>query len=304
MQIQKTSFEGWQQNVALFNGHAELVITLDVGPRIISYRTLRGQNVLKNYPDQMGLSGESEWKIRGGHRLWIAPESELSYALDNSPVKHELLPNGVRMENDPVAPWGVRKVLTVQMAENSSEVTLEHRAINESNRPIEISTWGLSVMAPGGLEIIPLPPLGEHPRDLLPNRLMVPWPYTDMTDPRWRFGSESITLRQTHDGTPTKLGLTHKEKWVAYLNGDSLFVKTFDYVEGAVYPDFGCNFETFTNTEMLEIESLSPLRKLQPGESVAHTEKWYLQGEVSQPASLHEQDLDAWITPILLKLGI
>ena len=29
---------------------------------------------------------------------------------------------------------------------------------------------------------------------------MVTWPYTDMTDPRWRFGSEFITLRQTKDG--------------------------------------------------------------------------------------------------------
>ena len=304
MQIQKSPYQGWPNNALLSNSHVELVVTLDVGPRIISYRTPRGHNVLKNYAGQLGGSGESEWMIRGGHRLWIAPEADVSYALDNSPVAHEILPNGIRVENAPVAPWGLKKVLTVTLAEDSSEVTLHHRVINESGKPVEISSWGLSVMAPGGLEIIPQPPLGEHPRDLLPNRLIVPWAYTDMTDPRWRFGSEFITLRQTADAGPTKLGLSHKEKWVAYLNGETLFVKTFDYVEGATYTDLGCNFETFSNEEMLEIETLSPLRNLQPGEAVEHTEKWYLLGDAPQPPSLQEQDLGAWIEPLLSKLGV
>lgn len=304
MQTQTVPFAGWANNIALNNGHAELIVTTEVGPRIISFKTPRGQNVLKNYSEQMGTSGESEWKIRGGHRLWIAPEGEISYALDNSPVKHEVTGNTVRLENDPIAPWGIRKVLTISLAENSSEVTIHHKIINESDTEVELASWALSVMAPGGLEIIPLPALGEHPRDLLPNRLIVPWPYTDMTDPRWRFGWKFITLRQTQDGGPTKLGLAHREKWVAYLNGDSLFVKTFDYVEGATYPDFGCNFETFTNTEMLEVESLGPLRKLKPGESTDHVEKWYLFGEVAQPASLQEQEIAAWIQPLLATVGL
>jgi len=304
MQIQKVSYEGWANNALLSNQHVELIVTLDVGPRVIAYRTPRGHNVFKNYASQMGTNGEGEWLNRGGHRLWIAPEGDVSYAPDNSPVIHEILPNGIRLENVPVAPWGLRKFLTVTLAEDSSEVTVHHRVVNESGKPVEISSWGLSVMAPGGLEIIPLPELGEHPRDLLPNRLIVPWSYTDMTDPRWRFGSEFITLRQTHDGGPTKLGLAHKAKWVAYLNGETLFVKTFDYVEGAAYTDFGCNFETFSNMDMLEVETLSPLRKLQPGEAVEHTEKWYLLGDAPQPPSLHEQDLGAWIAPILTKLGV
>ncbi len=304
MQIHKHPFGGWQNNLALANEHCELVVTLDIGPRIISYRKPRGENVLKNYAAQMGSVNESEWQIRGGHRIWIAPEGESSYALDNSPVKHETTANSVRVENEPVAPWGIRKTLTVTLAENSSEVTLRHVATNESGSPVKIATWGLSVMAPGGLEIIPLPALGEHPRDLLPHRVLVPWPYTDMTDPRWRFGWRFITLRQTADGGPTKLGLAHKENWVAYLNGDSLFVKTIEYAEGATYPDSGCNFETFTNTEMLEVESLSPLKELQPGESVAHTEKWHLLSDVEQPASLHEEDIAVWIAPLLSKLGL
>lgn len=306
MQIKQLPHEGWENNLQLANEHAELIVSVDVGPRILSYRTPDGVNVFKNYPEQLGGRGEAEWKIRGGHRIWIAPEhQELSYIPDNVPVKFEMIgPGGIRLENEPVEPWGIRKVLEVSLAGDSSKVTLIHTAVNESNKAVSIATWGLSVMAAGGLEIIPLPELGQHPRDLLPNRVMVAWPYTDLSDERWRFGWKFITLRQTSEGVPTKLGLAHTEKWVAYLMRDALFIKTFDHVPGELYPDLGCNFETFSNDEMLEIESLSPLRNLEPGQSVSHTENWYLLGGIPQPHSLKQRDLDDWIQPLLRRVGL
>ena len=68
----------------------------------------------------------------------------------------------------------------------------------------------------------------------------------------------------------------HMEKWIAYIIEDAIFLRSFDHVTGAISPDGGCNFETFTNGDMLEIESLSPLASLAPGESVSHTEIWHL----------------------------
>lgn len=306
MRIKKLQYGGWENNLQLASDQLELVVSLDVGPRILSFNVPGGQNVLKNYPEQSGGSGESEWMIRGGHRFWIAPEDEArSYVPDNAPVSHDLRePNGVRLENAATEPFHIRKEMEVALVAEGSRVAIVHKATNEGRAPVSIATWGLTVMAPGGLEIIPLPPLGQHPRDLLPNRLMVPWPYTDLSDPRWRFGWRFITLRQTSEGLPTKLGLAHREKWIGYLTRDALFIKTFDYEEGALYPDSGCNFETFSNSEMLEIESLSPLRSLEPGESVSHTENWFLFGGISEPASLKEPDLAAWIDPFLRKAGI
>ena len=306
MLIKEFKYGGWENNLQMVNGKVELIVSLDVGPRILSYKTLKGENVLIKYPEQMGGSGETKWMIRGGHRFWIAPEDEiLSYVPDNQPVHVELQqPNFVSLQNDGVDPWHIRKEMSITLADTSSQVTILHKATNEGTEPVEIATWGLSVMAPGGLEIIPLPPLGEHPRDLLPNRVMVAWPYTDLSDPRWRFGWKYITLRQSKDGTPTKLGLAHKEKWVAYLMRDALFIKTFGYVDNAVYADSGCNFETFSNSEMLEIESLSPLTILAPGQSVSHTEHWYLLDVLTQPESLKESALEEWIAPYLKAIGI
>jgi hypothetical protein len=305
MRTERIEYGGWPDNLLLANDHAELVITLDVGPRVISYRKPGGENVFKNYAEHIGTSDEKEWLNRGGHRFWLAPENERTYAPDNSPVACEIIDeNSARVFNPAAAPWFIRKEMTVTLARDSSRVTVEHRATNEGREPAQLAPWALSVMVAGGLELIPLPPLGEHPRDLLPNRTIVAWPYTDLSDPRWRFGSQLITLRQTEDGVPAKLGLAHREKWIGYLTRNDLFIKTFAYEEGATYPDFGCNFETFTNGDMLEIESLGPLRTLASGESAAHVEQWHLFSDVAEPESLKKSALADWIEPMLKQIGI
>jgi hypothetical protein len=305
MKIETIAFGGWANCLRMGNDHAELIITLDVGPRILSYQHLPGgKNVLKTNAEELGKAGEAEYVARGGHRIWLAPEDARTYSPDNAPVVYELLPDGVRLENPAAAPWQIKKELKITLAADTSGVTLEHRATNEGTAPATLATWGVTVMEPGGLEIIPRPPLGEHPRDLLPNRIQVLWPYTDTSDDRWRWGREFITLRQTSHSSPTKLGLMHRMKWVGYLTRHALFIKTFGYEEGAAYPDFGCNFETFSNAQMLEIETLSPLRPLAPGESVSHTESWRLFGSIPEPHSLKEDALADWLEPFLGKMGL
>ena len=68
MKIERIEYGGWPDNLLLANEHAEVVITLDVGPRVISYRKPGGENVLHNVADQLGRSNEQEWRSRGGHR--------------------------------------------------------------------------------------------------------------------------------------------------------------------------------------------------------------------------------------------
>ena len=304
MAVDHVSFGGWQNNLRIGNQHAELIITLDVGPRVISYRTTAGENVFKTFDEQLGGTGEADWKSRGGHRFWLAPEDpELSYLPDNSPVQHRVVSeHEVEVENAPSDQLPVRKTMRVALDAASTCVTVTHRAENHGDRSFAAATWGLSVMAPGGVEIIPLPPLGEHPRDLLPNRTMILWPFTDMTDRRWRWGTRFITCRQA-DAGPTKIGLAHREGWIAYHRGDSLFLKTIAYDARATYPDLGCNFETFTNEEMLEVEALGPLVELAPGESTRHVEEWQLFSGVSAPAAAADDVLAEWIAPWLQRAG-
>jgi hypothetical protein len=289
VRIERIGYRGWQNNLRVDNGAAELVVTLDVGPRILSYRLLGEPNVFKEYADQMGGSGESEWKIRGGHRQWTGPEDHTrTYALDNGPVAYREVTGGVvRFTPAPESAYGLQKEIDLRLAAEGNRVTVVHRYTNISASPTDLAPWAISVMAPGGVAVIPLPPKRPHPgsprnarsaADYAANQLLAIWPYFDFEDPRWHFGSQFITLRQDPGRGPTKLGLAHKLGSVGYLNAGTLFVKWFEYRPGQIYPDDGVNLETFTNEDMLEIETLGPLINLDPGQSVEHTERWELFG--------------------------
>ncbi len=64
-----------------------------------------------------------------------------------------------------------------------------------------------------------------------------------------------------------------KQGWAGYLRERVLFVKRFPCVEGAKYPDYGCNAETYTEGSFMELESLAAPVALQPRESVTHVER-------------------------------
>ncbi|HEV3168509.1 MAG TPA: hypothetical protein VGZ22_31170, partial [Isosphaeraceae bacterium] len=146
-------FHGWKQNLRLDNGDAELIATLEVGPRIISYRLKDGKNVFKEYDDQLGHSGETEWMIRGGHRLWAGPEDTTrTYALDNGPVKAQTLDGGrVRLVPPPDREYGLQKEIELALEPKGSRVLVLHRIRNIGQTPTELAPWALSVMAPGGV---------------------------------------------------------------------------------------------------------------------------------------------------------
>jgi hypothetical protein len=294
---------GWSQCARLQNEQTELLISLEVGPRLLSYRLREGKNVLQTVPAEMGKSGEKGFVGRGGHRLWVSPETERTYAPDNSPVKwqsHD--PSTIHLVNPATAPWHIRKELAVTLGTGSA-VTLRHVLTNEGQQPEEIAAWGLTIMRPGGLHIIPQPPLAQHgPGAFQPDRVVVPWRYTDLSDPRWHLGRRYWTLEPKVDTAATKLGLLHSPGWVAYALPDALFFKSFAAVPGGKYPDFGCNYETFSKGDFIELETLSPLQKLAPGESVEHVERWHLFSSVERPDKLDESAMEEWLRPFLAQL--
>ena len=66
--IEKIDFKGWPNSYRMTNGEVELVITGDIGPRIMRYGFIGGRNFFHEFAGQMGRSGESTWQNRGGHR--------------------------------------------------------------------------------------------------------------------------------------------------------------------------------------------------------------------------------------------
>ena len=282
----KTNYQGWANCYKLANKSAELIVTTDVGPRIIRFGFIGGENEFVEFADQLGKSGGKDWRIYGGHRLWHAPEVEpRTYLPDNVPVKLEQLDGFIRLIQPTESTTGIQKEIDIRLDPTEPRVEVVHRLRNCGLWEVELAPWAISAMASGGTAIVPLPARGSHGKNLQPENSLTLWKYTDMSDSRWNWGTNYILLRQ--DANPKvgqqKVGVMTLDGWAAYARAGNLFVKNFRHVPGAAYADFGASVEIFTNPDMLEVETLGPLVKLPPGAQVEHAETWFLLRDVPTP---------------------
>ena len=298
MNLETVEYGGWPNCRRLSNNEVELIATTDVGPRLIRFGFIGGDNEFKEFDDAMGKNGGDEWRSYGGHRLWHAPEEEpRTYVPDNDPVEVQEHDGFIRLRA-PREANGLQKELDVSLHANAARARIVHRLTNRSPWAIECAPWALSVMASGGTSIFPLPPRGGHPEKLAPANTLTLWKFTDMSDARWTWGHKYIMLRQDEsNNVPQKVGASVVDGWAAYANGGRLFVKTFSHDADARYADMGANFETFTNESMLEVETLGPLQSIAPNQSIEHIEEWFLLRDVPTPQS--EADIDRDILPRL-----
>ena len=300
VQIEKVAWGGWPNCYRISNGEVELIVTSDIGPRIMRFGFIGGGNVFKVYEEGLGKSGEPTWQFRGGHRVWLAPEDrQMSYAADNLPVEVELSGDVLTL-TAPVEPEsGLRKQMSIRMDEIGSGVEVVHRMQNCRDANFPCAIWVLSIMAPGGVAVTGFPPRASHADVLAPTNPLVMWAFSDLRDPRWGFQEKYVVLHQDpNNDVHTKLGHFNAKTWGAYfLNGD-LFIKRYDADSTRAYPDMGCSYETFTCAEMLELETLGPLENPVPGAWIEQTEHWTLH-KSSPPAAFNDAELDLVLLPIL-----
>lgn len=288
IKVHKISYGGWENCLQITNGLVDLVVTTDVGPRIIRYGFTGRDNVMCEVESTLGLTRGDEWRIYGGHRLWHSPESKTrTYEPDNKPVAWDETPNGISTMQDVEVISNIKKEMEINLEPGSSRVRIIHRLTNKGVWPIELSVWSISAMAAGGKEIIPQ---SRQDTGLLPNRVISLWPYTSLNDPRVHWGDKYIILQ--HDPAikhPFKIGIPNNDGWAAYFNRDCLFIKHYKHQMDALYPDFGVSYETYANDYMLEMETLSPLTLLKLDASIAHMETWELFEKVPMPSDNEEE---------------
>jgi len=279
--VQKIEYQNLPNCIRLANDNVEIVVTTNVGPRILHYGFLNGENVLGLHLNAKVETALGEFKPYGGHRLWIAPENmPNSYAPDNSPVEFEFdeAKNSIRLIQPIETQMKTQKEIAVTLDEKGSGVLINHKITNCGAEAIEIAAWALTVVREGGVCEIPNEPFAAYGAEtLLPVRNLSLWSYTDLSDSRWEFTKNFIRLQvDAEKSEPQKIGILNKQGWAKYQVGNLEFTKRFDFVKDAVYPDMNANTELYTAGSFVEIESLSPLRKIEPNESVEHIERWKL----------------------------
>jgi hypothetical protein len=304
VKVEKTQYKGWENCYRVTNGEVELIVTGDVGPRIIRFGFVGGQNMFKEFPEQLGKSGEEKFQLRGGDRVWKAPEDPIAtWAPDNVTVSIQVTSTGL-IAREPVEPLtGLQKEIEVSMAASGTGVTVMHRIANHSLFPLEFAPWALTMMAQGGTVVSGFPPRGHHPANLEATNPLVMWAYTNLADPRWKFTRKYLTLRQDPNNSEAqKIGMFNADTWAAYLLNGEAFVKRSKPDPSKVYTDFGCSFETFTNNDFLEVETLGPITKLAPGKTVELVEQWGLFRNAAVK-ELTDEELDRVILPLVRSVG-
>ena len=281
----KTEIYGNYGKCARFErGGTKVLVTLDLGPRIIWFGTEttnflnedRERNVDKGgeYFDERFGKG-TKWYLYGGHRVWKSPEDLETYVPDNAPVEADVREYGGTFTCR-VAEH-LDYTLDIELDE-SGALTVRDIVANKGEER-SLAVWGLTVMAKGGVMVLPT----NDPQDELnPVQNLVFWPYDDPQDARLSSTRKRIALRWTDNPAAIKIGTFTKKGVAYYVLGDKA-MKWECVPEEGVYGDFWCNFESYTNNHILEVEWLSPLRRLGKGDCAVLTERWSL---TAPPADL------------------
>lgn len=311
IKFSETNYETFGKCLKIENEICELCVTLELGPRIIRYALKGYDNMLKQDTDKIvGKYGPeyekafykgAYWCNYGGHRLWTSPEAfPETYYPDNDPVKYEIRDDVAVIYGNPQMTNNIKYTFEISLDEKSSDVTIKHIVENINNTVQKFAPWTITVMDSGGLEIIPKPTTDTG---LLPNCVIALWPYAHMNDERVYWGNKYITIKQNPNiQRAFKLGLNNENQWIAYLNKKCLFVKRYNHFDNAIYPDFGVSFETYTDSGILEIETLGKLKEVQPNEKVEHIEHWELKKADISLDCKNEEEIESFVEEFVSRI--
>jgi hypothetical protein len=266
-----------EETLVLENEHLRVEVLAAAGPRIVRLQLAgSSENVLGEVADIGWDTPWGRYRLRGGHRLWFAPENPpLTSAPDEDRLVVEERPRGLKLER--LEPQSMlRKTIEIELAAKRPAVTLKHGLRNEGVAAVEQAPWAITILPLGGTAILPQQrgPIGDS--GFLPNRTLTFWPYSSILDSRLELGDELVLVHGEPAPAPFKIGYLNRAGWAAYLRSGILLRKSFDPQPELEHADLGSNVEVYCNDRLLELETLAPLSRLEPGAEAEHEERWEL----------------------------
>lgn len=256
----------WQGD-EIVSEEVKVLVTTQVGPRVISLRFKGGENLFY----EMKEEGGGDYRHYGGHRLWTTPEDiSYTYHVENSPVIKDQ--SGWYYSSPD--PRGIQKSFKIEEVQGGFRVS--HRLVNAGSSEVLTSPWGITMLRGGGYGFFPdEPPKAHGSNSFLPVRSLALWSYTKMNDPRLTFG-DGITRVEHRAGLgPFKIGAYVSLGWGGYYRQGVVFLKVFNGAEDS-YPDRGSNFEIYTDENLLETETTGTMRLLKSGDLHTCSEIWQI----------------------------
>ncbi len=265
------------------NEYLRLEYLTEAGPRVVGLRVAgSAENLLAETQEVSWPTPFGTYSVYGGHRLWHAPEAApRSSVPDNGPLSVEELADGVRLSRPAEEFTGIAKSIEIRPLPGRPAAVLRHVLRNEGAWPVELAAWAITILPLGGVAVLPQASTVGAAFGQGPDRQMIGWPYTRWSDPRLDLShSDCVLVRGELQPGYCKIGYFDPKGWVAYVRGQQVFRKHFTPHPALPHADRGCNAEVYVCPTYIELETLGPLTRLEPGQEIEHEEVW----EVSDQA--------------------
>jgi hypothetical protein len=275
MDVQEVTFAG-HRALELTAAGTRMVIVTSVGPRIAWFG--RDDNLL--YWDYAGEHGAGDWRLYGGHRLWVtrpgADESAEVQAPDHTPCRIERRSDSVRVIAAATS-LGIERAISVRV--EGARWLVEHSLTNTGSFLWSGGAWSLTCTLPRPDTVYRIP-LGGGPPAWDVTTIVIPqrWGGTHtsrLDDPQITFTADAMEIRPDHD--ESKRMVLAPQGVIEMRDERGLFRKTTPYDPNGTYP-LATNLAVYVGPDrfMVEMESMSPARTLPPAGSLSHLEVWTL----------------------------
>ena len=288
LQVKQVTCNGWRDAWRLRNAQCEMVIVPQVG-RVMSFARIGGKSVLWNNAAIQGqtvLKDDHEWHNFGGDKVWPTQQDWWEwytdrkgwpppYFSDAAPQTAEPIEGGVRMTSPKSPEFGTRTIREFVMDADKPLVYVRQWFKKEDGRPVTMSLWTVTQVRKPDYAILPAGPL----TDGRPYKML-----GEIVPSRLKLSAGCVAIRNDEQ-KPQKIGTAldaaNQSDWVAGVFGDELFIESRRVgTPDPNYPDGNCQGEIYTaparDGSYVELELLSPLRDLKPGETLRDDAVWQI----------------------------
>jgi len=242
------------------------------GPRITGLRRDGGPELLAQLPEHVVINHLEAgiYRFHGGHRLWVAPEvPRVTYVSDDHSCEVTTTTSGFSVRAPADSAQFVKEIEVTSLGDS---LVVDHRLTNAGSAPVEAAAWPITQFPLGGTAVMPVAGFASGDPYQADASLVV-WPYTNLADPRLTWIKRAALVRATA-GPRFKIGTSPNPGRLGYQREGYLFTKEIHASGEGEYPDRGAVGQVFVEDYFCELESLGPLNRLDPGESLSHRETW------------------------------
>ena len=282
--VEKITYRCWNDCYLITNDSTRVVINASAGGRIMVYER-NGINVIyEDYRQDGKLL--ADYLIQGfdpdggrfdyGQELITRNLHSLTYM---GPWNGEVLGDySLKITSQPDEKLGLQSTRIFTLDPKSSYLMVSQIMTNISDKETSYFFWGRTLVKLGGKIFMPVNPDSRFPDKW--GRYIWGEPVlfeSDPIDPGIMVTDSFFTLIPDKAGNQ-KYGNDSKAGWMAYGYQGLLYIKKYGFFPEKQYGEhYGQTNVFYTNKKTFaEMEPVSPVANLMPGESYTYNEDWYL----------------------------